>query len=107
MSPQRAPTGPTARAPRSYKISTTDDMDGLICESLLLGDVEAAVELCVEDARWADAIILAMTGGSELLARTQHRYLQACTICERIQEKLKISSCSKQTKKQIFQVFTP
>lgn len=53
-------------------------MDGLICEALLLGDVEAAVELCVEDARWADAIILAMTGGSELLAKTQHRYLQVC-----------------------------
>lgn len=78
VSPARSVASLGGRAARSYKISTTDDMDGLICEALLLGDIEAAVELCVEDARWADAIILAMTGGSELLAKTQHRYLQVC-----------------------------
>lgn len=35
-----------------------------------------AVELCFKDGRYADAIIIAMTGGSDLLSRTQFRYLQ-------------------------------
>lgn len=48
----------------------------MVCQSLLLGNIEAAVDLCLEDGRMADAIILAMTGGSDLLARTQYRYFQ-------------------------------
>lgn len=60
----------------NFKILTGDDTDGLICQALLLGNTEAAVELCLQDNRMADAIIIAMTGGSELLAKTQYRYLQ-------------------------------
>lgn len=59
-----------------YKIRTGDDNEGLICQALLTGNIESAVELCMESNRMADAIIIASTGGSDLLARTQHRYLK-------------------------------
>lgn len=59
-----------------YKIPTGDDTESLIGQALLTGRREAAVDLCLSDGRYADAIIIAMTGGNELLARTQYRYLQ-------------------------------
>lgn len=59
-----------------YKIRTGDDNEGLICQALLTGNIESAVELCMEANRMADAIIIASTGGSDLLARTQYRYLK-------------------------------
>lgn len=59
-----------------YKIRTGDDNEGLICQALLTGNIESAVELCMESNRMADAIIIASTGGSDLLARTQYRYLK-------------------------------
>ncbi|XP_023705951.1 protein transport protein Sec31A isoform X4 [Cryptotermes secundus] len=59
-----------------FKILTTDDTEGLICQALLLGNTEAAVELCLQNGRMADAIILAMTGGSDLLAKTQYHYFK-------------------------------
>ncbi|KAJ8981910.1 hypothetical protein NQ317_007302 [Molorchus minor] len=43
--------------------------------ALLLNNVEAAVELCLKAKRFADALIIATTGGPDLLARTQHKYL--------------------------------
>lgn len=42
----------------------------------MTGNTEAAVELCMQDERYADAVIIAMTGGPELLARTQYQYLK-------------------------------
>lgn len=59
-----------------YKIKTGDDNEGQICQALLTGNIEAAVELCFESNRMADAIIIASTGGSDLLSRTQYRYLK-------------------------------
>lgn len=41
-----------------------------------MNNVEAAVELCFKAHRFADALIIATTGGPDLLARTQHKYLQ-------------------------------
>lgn len=52
------------------------DSEGLICQALLLGNTEAAVELCLQNGRMADAIILAMTGGSDLLAKAQYHYFK-------------------------------
>ncbi|XP_058457782.1 protein transport protein Sec31A isoform X2 [Malaya genurostris] len=59
-----------------YRIRTGSDMEGLICEALLTGNLEAAVELCMEAGKTSEALILAMNGGSELLARIQYRYLK-------------------------------
>uniref|UniRef100_A0A8C1UAZ4 Protein transport protein Sec31A n=1 Tax=Cyprinus carpio TaxID=7962 RepID=A0A8C1UAZ4_CYPCA len=50
------------------------DIDGLITQALLIGDYEAAVNLCLHDNRMADSIILAIAGGPELLAKTQKKY---------------------------------
>ncbi|XP_066261911.1 protein transport protein Sec31A [Euwallacea similis] len=59
-----------------FKIKTNDDTEGLITQALLLNNVEAAVELCLKAKRFADALIIATTGGPDLLAKTQHQYLE-------------------------------
>ncbi|XP_035792050.1 protein transport protein Sec31A-like isoform X2 [Anopheles albimanus] len=59
-----------------YKIRTGGDKEGLICEALLTGNLEAAVELCMQAGKTSEALILAMNGGSELLAKVQYRYLR-------------------------------
>lgn len=59
-----------ARREISFKIKTGDDEEGQICEALLSGNVEAAVELCFKAKRHADAIIIAMTGKSIDLSNT-------------------------------------
>ncbi|XP_011168617.1 protein transport protein Sec31A isoform X2 [Solenopsis invicta] len=61
-------------ADSTYIINTSDDEDGLITQAILLGNIEAAVSLCFASKRYADAIILSMAAGPELLARTQYRY---------------------------------
>uniref|UniRef100_A0A8C6QWY9 Protein transport protein Sec31A n=2 Tax=Nannospalax galili TaxID=1026970 RepID=A0A8C6QWY9_NANGA len=58
----------------TFNISVSGDIDGLITRALLTGDFESAVDLCLHDNRMADAIILAIAGGQELLARTQKKY---------------------------------
>ncbi|XP_012288447.1 protein transport protein Sec31A isoform X2 [Orussus abietinus] len=58
----------------NFKINTTDDEDGLITQAILIGDIEAAVSLCFASKRYADAMIISITGGPELLARSQRRY---------------------------------
>lgn len=66
----------TTSAKIPYKLTTTGS-EGLICEALLTGNISAAVELCMNAGRSTDAIILASLGGSELLARTQYKYLKS------------------------------
>ncbi|XP_066488667.1 protein transport protein Sec31A isoform X6 [Tiliqua scincoides] len=61
-------------ASETFNISVTGDIDGLITQALLTGNFESAVDLCLHDNRMADAIILAIAGGQELLSRTQKKY---------------------------------
>ncbi|XP_054437338.1 protein transport protein Sec31B isoform X4 [Pteronotus mesoamericanus] len=58
-----------------WEISITEDTDGLLSQALLLGELGPAVELCLKEERFADAIILAQAGGADLLKKTQERYL--------------------------------
>ncbi|OPJ84493.1 protein transport protein Sec31B isoform X2 [Patagioenas fasciata] len=58
----------------TLEIPVTEDTDGLISQALLLGNFESAVELCLRAERFADAIILAIAGGENLLKETQKRY---------------------------------
>ncbi|KAM9027008.1 protein transport protein Sec31A isoform 13-T13 [Ara ararauna] len=58
----------------TFNISVSGDVDGLITQALLTGNFESAVDLCLHDNRMADAIILAIAGGQELLSRTQEKY---------------------------------
>ncbi|KAM9456002.1 protein transport protein Sec31A isoform 8-T8 [Clarias gariepinus] len=64
---------PVHQIPSNVKFN--QDVDGLITQALLVGDFEAAVNLCLHDDRMADAIILAIAGGPELLEKTQKKYL--------------------------------
>lgn len=64
------------------------DTDGLICQALLVGNFEAAVDLCLKDGRYADAIILANAGGEDLLRETQQWYFA--------RQKNKITTVSRQ-----------
>ncbi|NXK52052.1 SC31B protein, partial [Chauna torquata] len=58
----------------TLEIPVTEDTDGLVSQALLLGNFEGAVELCMRAERFADAIILAIAGGENLLKETQKRY---------------------------------
>ncbi|XP_051785621.1 protein transport protein Sec31A isoform X3 [Erpetoichthys calabaricus] len=64
----------TEKIKETFNISVSGDVDGLITQALLTGDFEGAVDLCLHDNRMADAIILAIAGGQELLLKTQKKY---------------------------------
>ncbi|XP_062383121.1 protein transport protein Sec31A isoform X2 [Sardina pilchardus] len=92
LSAERASESPAAGSPRSvspadffsqipkekpiFQIPVSADTDGLISQALLVGNFEGAVELCLSDGRYAEAILLSISGGEELLKRTQQRYLE-------------------------------
>ncbi|XP_022916302.2 protein transport protein Sec31A isoform X1 [Onthophagus taurus] len=59
-----------------FKIETGDDSNGLITEAILMGNVEAAVELCIKANKYTEAIIIARTGTPDLFIKTQSRYLK-------------------------------
>ncbi|XP_056627317.1 protein transport protein Sec31A [Triplophysa dalaica] len=59
----------------SYRIPVSSDTDGLISQALLVGNFEGAVDLCLNDGRFAEAILLSISGGEELLKKTQQQYL--------------------------------
>lgn len=56
-------------------MSPFEDTDGLISQALLVGNFEGAVDLCLNDGRYAEAILLSISGGEELLKKTQQKYL--------------------------------
>ncbi|KAG5641968.1 hypothetical protein DXG03_003842 [Asterophora parasitica] len=65
----------------SFRIYPSDesDTDRLVTKALVLGDFESAVSLCLSSDRFADAILLAVRGGPELLQRTQKAYFERRT----------------------------
>lgn len=66
----------------TFRIYPSDESetDQLVTKALVLGDFESAVSLCLSSDRFADAILLAAKGGSELLARTQKAYFERRTM---------------------------
>ncbi|KZT07919.1 uncharacterized protein LAESUDRAFT_697968 [Laetiporus sulphureus 93-53] len=62
----------------TFKIYPPDESetDRLVTKALVLGDFESAVSLCLSSSRFADAILLAVKGGQELLQRTQKAYFE-------------------------------
>lgn len=50
------------------------DCDGLVTQALLTANFEAAVDVCLQHGRMADALLLAIAGGGDLLSRTQKAY---------------------------------
>ncbi|KAM6261539.1 protein transport protein Sec31A isoform 9-T9 [Porphyrio hochstetteri] len=71
---QKQETEDLRSAKKTFNISVSGDVDGLITQALLTGNLENAVDLCLHDNRMADAIVLAIAGGQELLCRTQEKY---------------------------------
>lgn len=65
----------------TFKIYPTDEseVDRLITRALVLGDFDSAVTLSLSVDRFADALILAVKGGPELLAKTQQAYFEKRT----------------------------
>uniref|UniRef100_A0A3Q3EYU2 Protein transport protein Sec31A n=1 Tax=Labrus bergylta TaxID=56723 RepID=A0A3Q3EYU2_9LABR len=63
----------------NFQIPITCDTDGLISQALLVGNFEGAVDLCLNDGRYAEAILLSISGGEELLKKTQQKYLSKQT----------------------------
>lgn len=72
-----------ARKEISFKIRTGDDEEGQICEALLSGNIEAAVELCLNAGRQADAIIIAMTGTLSLINDSVNLFNNLCQLYRR------------------------
>ncbi|EGO03497.1 hypothetical protein SERLA73DRAFT_165175 [Serpula lacrymans var. lacrymans S7.3] len=62
----------------NFRIYPSDESetDRLITKALVLGDFESAVSLCLSSDRFADAILLAIKGGQDLLQRTQKAYFE-------------------------------
>jgi len=50
------------------------EADKLVTKAIVMGDFESAVALCLSSSRFADAILLAVRGGPDLLQRTQKAY---------------------------------
>ncbi|KAI7870467.1 hypothetical protein BDF14DRAFT_97344 [Spinellus fusiger] len=52
------------------------ETDTLITRSIVLGDFESAVQLCLDSDRLSDALLLAICSGGDLLAHTQKVYFE-------------------------------
>ncbi|KAL6299339.1 hypothetical protein BKA93DRAFT_608197 [Sparassis latifolia] len=79
-------SGPSSVASEALKSNTfriypsdESETDRLVTRALVLGDFESAVSLCLSSGRYADAILLAVKGGPELLQRTQKAYFERRT----------------------------
>jgi len=59
--------------------SGESDVDRLVTQALVHGDFKSAVDLCLASERFADALLLAVRGGPELLASTQKAYFNRRT----------------------------
>ncbi|KAI0259714.1 hypothetical protein BC834DRAFT_974042 [Gloeopeniophorella convolvens] len=66
----------------TFRIYPDDEgqTDRLVTKALVVGDFESAVSLCLSVERFADAILLSVKGGPELLARTQKAYFEKRTV---------------------------
>ena len=57
----------------NFTISTGEDKVGYLNRSLLTGNIELAVEICLDEGRMSEALILAQQGGQKLIEKTQKR----------------------------------
>ncbi|XP_066903921.1 protein transport protein Sec31A isoform X2 [Halyomorpha halys] len=69
-----AQSSPIRSAP--FTISVGNDVDGQICKALLAGSITDAINICLNEGKTADALILARTAGPDVLADTQKKFLQ-------------------------------
>jgi protein transport protein SEC31 len=48
----------------------------VVRSSMLIGDLTASVEVCMQSGKFAEALILASTGGDDLWTKTKNAYLK-------------------------------
>ena len=75
---QLAPAAKPTALDSPFPLSRDATPQGKVTSALLAGDLELAVDLCVQQDRFAEALVLAIRGGQDLLQRTQARYFQDC-----------------------------
>ena len=63
---------------KPFVICTENNGPGMLSKALLTKNLEIAVDLCLKQNRFADALILAMQGGAELFQQTQQKYFSKC-----------------------------
>ena len=63
---------------KPFVICTENNGQGMLSKALLTKNLELAVDLCLKQNRFADALILAMQGGAELFQNTQQKYFSKC-----------------------------
>jgi len=68
-----------AEISKPFSICVDDSGPGLLSRALLTGNLNLAVEFCLEQGRLADALILAMQDGPELLQEAQKKYFIKCS----------------------------
>ena len=59
--------GPELLSNNEFNLLYFSDADGLLSQALLMGNFEAAVDMCLSEDKMAEAILLAIAGGPELL----------------------------------------
>lgn len=72
------PQSPFQLYPAAKPTDSKDDLeiDSAITKATLIGDFKTAVSICLATDRLSDAIMLAVSGGEALLARTQKAYFE-------------------------------
>ncbi|KAJ9080134.1 protein transport protein S31 [Entomophthora muscae] len=69
---EAAPESIVSITTKPFKINgDTSSMEGLLSKMVVIGDFSGAVDLCLQTTRYADALILAMCGGGDLLTKTK------------------------------------
>ncbi|KAI8881530.1 hypothetical protein K501DRAFT_222721 [Backusella circina FSU 941] len=58
---------------------SNSDIDSLIARTVVLGDFESTVNLCLYQNRLSDALMFSIYGGKDLLEKTQQSYFQRAT----------------------------
>jgi len=59
---------------KGFVIFTGNSTSGILSKALLTKNLDLAVDLCIQHERFADALILAMQGSTELYEKTRDRY---------------------------------
>ncbi len=54
----------------------SSEIETLLSRCIMLGQFDAAVELCFNEQRYTDALLLANLGGQELLYTAQKKYFE-------------------------------
>lgn len=75
---QVAPNDSKAQFSLFHTGKTTEehDVDNLITKAIISGDFESAVNICLATNRLADALVLALNGGEELLQKAQDEFFK-------------------------------